>query len=152
MAVKQKSEFRITDYPMYHMAAIQHRNFGNLTHALRPHDVSPVEWRVLAILNERDGHNIAYLAEIASVERSNMSRIVEAMERDGLVARRMQAGDKRQRLVCLTEHGQNKFNEILPVVMERYAKNFDGLSKKDIETLMRLLRRIHDNVHRGPGG
>jgi DNA-binding MarR family transcriptional regulator len=150
--MKRPKNFRITDYPMYYMATIRHRNSANLANVLRPHGVTPAGWRVLAILQERDGHNIGYLAEISAVERSNMSRIVDSMEKAGLVKRAAQKGDKRQRLVYLTAAGRRKFDTILPLVLERYAKNFEGLSDRDMQTLMTFLRRIKDNVFHSPIG
>ena len=144
------SGFRIADYPMYLMATVRQRNFVNMSHALRRYGVTPQIWRVLAILDERDGHNIAYLSEMAVVERSNMSRIVDNMERSGLVRRGHPEADKRHRLVFLTEAGQAKFDEILPAALGQYRKGLEGFSASEVETLMRLLRRLKDNVYRSP--
>lgn len=140
--------FRITDFPMYLMATIRHRNSVNLSADLSPHGITPVMWRVLALLQEGEGYNIARLADFAGVERSNMSRIVAAMEEKGLLTRKAPAADKRQRPVFLTAKGRRKYAAVQPVVAARYARNFDGMSEKDMQNLMDLLRRVRDNVHR----
>lgn len=145
-----ETAFRLSDWPMPVMAAIRYQNITNLSHVLRPFGLSPQGWRVLANLAASDGNNIGYLAAVTMVERSNLSRLVEAMERDGLVRRVNQGADKRQRLVYLTDAGRKRYEETLPAIQGLFAHTYDGISAKEMADLMRILRRIRDNACRWP--
>ena len=54
-------------------------------------------WRVLAALRERDGCRMGDLSETTSIEVSTLTRLVDGMERKGLVARRRGDVDARAR-------------------------------------------------------
>src|SRR5262245_52791873 len=104
--------YHIVEFPLHFMAAVQRRNQQNMATALRPMGVDPQEWRILATLRERDRQSISELAEIAVLERTRASRIVDSMVERGLVQRFVDNGDRRYALVGLTPAGREKYQEI----------------------------------------
>ena len=64
--------FSVTDFPTYYIYTIQSGNFAALNHALRPFGISVMFWRVLAVLQESDGHNIGYLSGKLAIDRSKL--------------------------------------------------------------------------------
>ena len=140
--------YRATDYPLHYLASIQRRNFENMSRALRPHGVTPQEWRFLAVLSERDGQGVSELAEMSVVERTRTSRIVDAMEKRGLVRKRVYGADRRMTIIELTAAGRAKFREVLPVVRKVHGYLMHGLSQSEFDALMKTLRKMKDNAFR----
>jgi len=70
---------------------------ASFSEEVRPLGATLQMWRVLAALRERDGRRMGDLSETTSIEVSTLTRLVDAMEQKGLVARRRDAGDGRPR-------------------------------------------------------
>ncbi|MYF06496.1 MAG: winged helix-turn-helix transcriptional regulator [Rhodospirillaceae bacterium] len=138
--------FSVTDFPTYYIYTIQSGNLAALNHALRPFGIPVMFWRVLAVLQESDGHNISYLSGKLAIDRSNLSRIVDQMARDGLVERRTPAHDRRNVLVCITAAGRRKVAEAFPAVLRIVESTLDGFSAQERRTLLALLKRMRNNV------
>ena len=142
----QADAFRMRDYPFAHLLAVHRPHFNNMSRALRRHDVTPQMWRVLAGLTAEDGQSVGDLARVTATERSNLSRILDAMEGSNLIRRLSLERDKRFAQVFLTDAGRAKHTEILPTVREQYDFALRGLTRQDIDTLVALLRRIKENL------
>lgn len=64
------------------------------------------EWRVLACLSDRDGQAVTELARLAQMEQSRLTRIIERMDKRGLVTRQRCEVDRRRVYVFLTDAGR----------------------------------------------
>lgn len=135
-------------YPTTLIRAIYVRNYTSLKEILRPFAITPVQWRVLANLQEFDGQNVNALAERSYTDRTNLSRAVATLESDGLVKRRRESRDQPNVLIFLTAAGQIKFNKAAPVVLKYIDFVLNGLSQNEIETLMDLLNKVKENSFR----
>lgn len=142
--------FRFGEYPLYYIGQIQRQNFSNLSEALRPFSLIPLEWRALAQLQERDGISISELAGIIISERSALSRVVGAMEKKGFLRRAPDGEDQRVTLVYITELGLELFKQLLPIVRKHLAWTLGGFSEKEKADLMSLLVKLQSNVLRSP--
>lgn len=128
--------------------AIWVRNFACIKETLRQFDLTPVQWRVLANLQEFNGQNVYSLAERSYTNRANLSRDVAILEKLGLVERKRESRDQRNVLVTLTYAGKIKFDQVRPAVEQETNFILEGLSSPEIETLMRLLVKIKHNSYR----
>jgi len=64
------------------------------------------EWRVLAILIDRDGAMITRLADMALIEQSRLTRIIDQMDNRGLVRRKSDSSDGRRVRIFLSAKGK----------------------------------------------
>ena len=128
--------------------AIWVRNFSCIKETLRQFDLTPVQWRVLANLQEFDGQNVYSLAERSYTNRANLSRDVAVLERLGLVERNRESRDQRNVLVTLTKAGKIKFDQVRPAVEQETNFILEGLSSAEIKTLMELLVKVKHNSYR----
>ncbi len=140
--------YRLSDFPLHYMATIKRKNLQYMTMALRPFDVNPQEWRILASLRERDRQAVSELADIAVLERTRASRIVDSLVERGLVLRSADNGDKRFALVGLTDAGRARYEKIVPVVRRIHGHLISGISDQDFSTLMLCLRKMKENAFR----
>lgn len=68
--------------------------------------VPVAEWRVLACLSDKDGQTVTELARLAQMEQSRLTRVVERMDKRGLVLRERSVADRRNVFVHLTPEGR----------------------------------------------
>ena len=113
---------------------------------VRPLGATLQMWRVLAALREQDGRRMGDLSATTSIEVSTLTRLVDNMEKKGLVARRRDAGDARVVLLHVTRAGRRLAQRILPIA-ERYERvAFTGFNAGEAETLKAALRRLYANM------
>jgi MarR family transcriptional regulator, organic hydroperoxide resistance regulator len=138
--------YRIGDYPMHYLAAIQRQNQLNLGHALRAVGISVPMWRALAALHDKDGQTIGQIAEMTVLDRSSLGRLLEEMAAQGLVERESPPDDRRAVLIRLSAAGRRRFEAAEPIVLGHYRRLLHGISEREFRTLMRLLRRLKANT------
>jgi DNA-binding MarR family transcriptional regulator len=113
---------------------------------VRPLGATLQTWRVLAALHERDGRRMGDLSETTSIEVSTLTRLVDNMEKKGLVARRRDAADARAVTLHAAPAGRRMTRIILPIA-ERYEKvALRGFSEAEAAVLKTALRRLFDNM------
>ena len=148
MATKDSTLYISEEKVTTQIRAIWVRNFSCIKETLRQFDLTPVQWRVLANLQEFDGQNVYSLAERSYTNRANLSRDVAALEKIGLVERNRESRDQRNVLVTLTKAGRIKFDHVRPAVEQETNFILEGLSPLEIETLMQLLIKVKHNSYR----
>ena len=99
---------------------------------------------VLVQLAEADGHlRMSELAELVVLSRSGVTRLVDRMERDGLVERRACPSDRRGTEAVLTNKGMKTLEDSWPVhargVAEHFAKH---LNPEEVSVLTEALSRM----------
>ncbi|MBS0526199.1 MAG: MarR family transcriptional regulator [Proteobacteria bacterium] len=103
-------------------------------------------WRVLAALREQDGRRMGDLSKTTSIEVSTLTRLVDNMEKDGLVVRRRDSGDARAISLYVTRSGRRLTQRIVPVAERYQAVALKGFTVGEVAVLKRALRRLYDNM------
>lgn len=111
------------------------------------HDITPGRFTVLMLLYDKmEGKPLpqtpADLAERAGVTRATITGLVDALERDGLVTREPDSGDRRMMLVHLTPKGREMLERVLPGHFRHMAELMEPLSHQERKTLVRLLNKV----------
>jgi len=96
----------VESYLLYLLAAASDKASAEFHAKVRGCGLRVIEWRVLAILIDRDGAMITRLAEYALIEQSRLTRIVAQMDERGFVSRKSDADDGRRVRVFLTGKGR----------------------------------------------
>ena len=73
---------------------------------------------------------------------SNLTTVIDNLERDGLVRRERDAGDRRVIYVHLTEAGSSKLEAVLPGHVAALVEEFSVLSANELETLGKLCKKL----------
>jgi DNA-binding MarR family transcriptional regulator len=97
----------------------------------------------LAYLGEAASHE---LCEAAALHPMNVSRAVARLRKQGRIAERPDAGNRRRKLLTLTEEGQRLYRAMAPEIDEAAARLFDGLDPAMLDTLSTLIDRLTGNV------
>lgn len=82
------------------------------------------------------------LAKMTGVTRGTMTQFIDAIEKDGFVTRVEDPFDRRRMLVKLTELGEAKIKDILPLYVERMVEYTKVLSDDEKRVSVGLLEKI----------
>ena len=113
---------------------------------VRPLGATLQMWRVLAALREQDGRRMGDLSATTSIEVSTLTRLVDTIEKKGLVARRRDAGDARVVLLHVTGAGRRLAQRILPIAERYEGVALAGFNVAEAEILKAALRRLYANM------
>ncbi|WP_041652321.1 MarR family winged helix-turn-helix transcriptional regulator [Achromobacter xylosoxidans] len=105
-AAAHKARF-VDGYLAYLLAQASQRISAEFHLQVNSAGLSVTEWRVLASLQGSPGETIGMLAVLAITKQPTLSKVVQRMEAEGLVARTGVRADRRQTRVCITAKGSN---------------------------------------------
>lgn len=137
---------RLDDYVPYLLNRAGARIAQAFADEMRGFGTTLQAWRVLAALRDRDDQRVSELAEHTSIEISTLSRVLDGLQKQGLIARRRAPDDGRVVTLHVTAAGRRLTERILPIA-ERYERiAIAGLSAAETATLKRLLRQLYTNI------
>ena len=121
---------------------------GALHRAFRDggHDITPEHWAVLNCLWDDEGMSQTQIAERIVKDKTNLTRMLDVMERKGLVTRRPHEGDRRAYRIFLTDRARAIKPELIALAEAVSAQAVAGLSRDDQQTVLRLMGAISDNL------
>lgn len=100
-------------------------------------------WQVLfAIAFAEQPVTMSELCRRNRVTWPTMVRVIQSMERDGLLRREDHPEDKRSRYIYLTDEGERIMRQIQPVLDQERALVLAGLSDAELEQVRALLHRV----------
>lgn len=132
------------------MAHADYKYHEDMDRVLHKHGVSKPIYRVMTVLRERQPASIGAIAEAALTKRSTVSRIIDRMIEQGLVTAEPNPEDNRITEVMLTNAGQQTLRKLTPIVGRQFARAMQGLSDRELTTLLRTLHKISQNLSRLP--
>jgi len=105
--------------------------------------LTSARWQILgAIIAAERAQPVAWLARDLGAARQNVQRIVNDLERDGLVTFETNPHHRRAQLVVLTDKGRQAFDAAMRLQLPWVNGLADGLSVKDIETTSRVMSTL----------
>ncbi len=100
------------------------------------------QFLTLAALNQLGSASVSTLAERLDIERTAMGKMVEFLQRDGLVTIKASPTDGRSRLIELTEKGSRLHKKAAPL-WEEAQRKFNQLNgAKRVDELRRELAAL----------
>ncbi len=119
---------------------------ARLQSRLKAMKINPSRWRVLSVLKAYGTLSVSEIVDSTLMEQPTVSRVVAQLEGEGRVTRRPSPEDSRVTEVTLTASGEEAFEAIIPAALRHQEQALHGLSKRDIDTLIRILRKIEHNI------
>lgn len=101
----------------------------------------------LRMLSRQDGIAQNNLAFITNRNKASLTRLIDTMEKKELVSRSHSSNDKRVKQVFITEKGKNVIESAVPALLEVMKDVQTGLSEKEINTTIKVLKKIRKNIN-----
>lgn len=117
-----------------------------LRERVEPFGVSQGMWYFLRLLWQEDGLTQGELGRSIGLMEPTAFTALSRMERRGLVTRVAHPTDRRKVNVFLTAHGNALRHQMLPLAHDINAEGLRGLTKTEIVSLLRVLKRIERNL------
>jgi DNA-binding MarR family transcriptional regulator len=115
-------------------------------------DLSSSQFNVLNLLHlNPDGLSQTDLSRQLIMHRSNLTGLVDRLEKRGLVARREVAADRRAYSVVLTAAGTRLLRDILPRYYDEAARVWDRLPARRAAELIADLQQVARNAQHVAG-
>lgn len=136
----------LSQYAPYLINRIARRYNQSLQDAISAQGLTIPKMRVLAALAAMGKLTVNELTVVAVAEQSTMSRTLDQMERDGLIARHISETDSRVRVVMLTPSGLAAYRHVWPRMKEAEDALFTGFSPAERDGFRTTLSRILQNI------
>lgn len=105
-------------------------------------DLTKPQYSVLEVVAAEPGIEQSAAGVAAGSDRSTLAAMLMRLEDRGLLRRRVDPGDRRRRLLYLTEHGREAVEDASPVVHEVDDALLAPLTRKEREQLSALLMKL----------
>lgn len=113
-----------------------------LDRRLRPLGYSRSRWMVLLHVSRTDGINHRELAERLGIEAPTLVRLIDRMEAEALLQRRIGETDRRVKHLHLSAAGKKEVARVWANAAEVREEILSGLSQKEISATLNVLQKI----------
>ena len=112
---------------------------AQLDEVLRPASITPLQYTALTVLERRSDLSTAALARNAFVTDQSAADMVGSLEDRGLIQRVPDPGDRRRRVLRLTDAGQALLHELRDDVAGVQERMLLPLTRREAEDLRRYV-------------
>ena len=111
-----------------------------------PHGVTTGMWYFLRALWTEDGLTQRELSRRVGTMEPTTLVALRSMERDGLIRRVRNGGDRRKVNIYLTPKGRALEKDLLPLAIEVVDQAVSGFSASEVRALLDMLKRVQANL------
>ncbi len=108
--------------------------------------ITPEQHFILSILSENKELYQRQICEIAYKDRPNITRLINILEKKGLVKRVSDVNKRKVYKVIITEEGLNVHNEIKKYMIALRDNAVKNIKTEDMETCLKVLLQMIDNL------
>jgi MarR family transcriptional regulator, organic hydroperoxide resistance regulator len=112
-------------------------------------NTSAEQWGVLNVIKSFPGLTQKELAAKLYKDKTNLTRMIDVLERDGYLMRKGEAKDRRIFRIFITGSGEELINKIIPIAESVNRESSIRLSKEELCQLKLLLNKIQDSALKG---
>jgi DNA-binding MarR family transcriptional regulator len=113
---------------------------------LAPLGISHAQWIVVMLLGDGAASTAAELCKILIYDPGAMTRLLDRLEKKGVLRRVRTRGDRRTVRLELTAAGNKLYPRILETLVQIFNRLLRGFSKAEVRLLQRLLQRVVANA------
>lgn len=113
--------------------------FKEISRKLASVEISPAQLSVLIVIDANPGVNQLTVAQVLSIERAGLGRLVDNLEKRGLVTREASSINRRYYVLYLTDAGAALLRRIRPIVAEHEKDLASKIGSRAFAQLQRTL-------------
>lgn len=113
---------------------------------LKPFDITPEQWSVLNQIAISEGLNQKEVAARLDKDQPTTTRILDLLEKKGLIYREVSPHDRRAFLLHITESGQALLASTMPLEQECGRLISEGINSHEMELFKDILSRMNANL------
>ncbi len=109
---------------------------------LKGYGLTMAQFGVLEALYHLGEMKVGDLIEKTLNTNGNMTVVLKNLERDGMVTRKCDEGDRRASIIAVTPEGAALVEKIFPAHLENLEKRYAPLSGGEMDQLAHLLKKL----------
>lgn len=109
-------------------------------------DLTPEQFLLIDQLWKEDAVSQQRLADILMKDKNSITKLVDAMEKKGLVERIPDGNDRRLNLISLTCEAAAMEKNVSEVAIDAVNEIVRGISDEDLVTFVKVLNKMSDNM------
>ncbi|MBL4838831.1 MAG: MarR family transcriptional regulator [Kordiimonadaceae bacterium] len=145
-----QDNFVLDEYPLYNLNRTSSTYVDEMNSALKQIGMNQAQWRVLGILGDKNPSTVTDIARRSVLKMSTLTRMLDRMNDEKLITRKLWEKDKRIVHVHITKTGREYLAKAVQVGARIYERAFDGISQEDALHLMETLIKMRENLNRSP--
>lgn len=110
------------------------------------YDITIEQWTILNVLWKNEGLIQTEIAQKTFKDKTNLTRILDKMERDNLIVRNKNPKNRREYKITLTENGANIFRQLIPIAQNNNEILLQTLSSEERSLVVNAVKKIIDNL------
>ena len=141
--------FDLEGHSFFWMTQVMACRDRQLAQELKDEGLRVPEWRALASLHAKKSLSMSELSDLASIDRSTLTRTMDRMQKSGWVTRLSDSDDMRVTRLALTASGQRLFARVWPIVKRLNIAACAGLPESALGMLRWTLEHMRQNLDAG---
>jgi len=130
--------------PGHHIRRLQQIAVAVFLQETESSGLTPVQYAVLQGAANAPGVDQCTLAGAIGLDTSTMATVIDRLEARGLMQRSASQGDRRVRLLTLTDAGRSELVAVLPAMQRAQERILQPLTPAERAAFMRMLRTLVD--------
>lgn len=110
--------------------------------------ITPEQWTVLAFLWQKDGVTQQMLCDSTFKDKPSMTRLIDNLEKQSLVYRKVSKSDRRSNFIYLTDFGKSIEENATKAVDETMTAALDGIDDEGMTRLRNVLALVFGNLEK----
>jgi MarR family transcriptional regulator for hemolysin len=135
-------DYRLRNRLGYRLSRLSRIMQAKLEHELAPHGMNRLKWCALSGVGLEGQASPSDLATHIGITRPATSRLLKAMEKEGLIARALTPQDGRAREIQVTDLGRSKLAVCWPLVNRNNSHFVSKLATDDLAGLFQALDQL----------
>src|SRR5690554_5722768 len=104
------------------------------------------QWSVMAILWKTDGCTQQDLADATYRDRPGITRLLDNLQKEGLIERKAHETDRRTNRIFLTPAGEKLEDSVINALNRTVEKATQSISAEQLENLRITFNQINENI------
>ena len=104
------------------------------------------QWRVISTLARQAGITQKEIADRVGIEGSTLVPIIDKMEKDGFVKRKLDSEDRRINRIYLTTKAGDLWNSMIECALKIRKLSTKEISDEQVKTTLDVLKKISKNL------
>jgi len=146
-----KENFRET--ALYALACAYSHIEKEISDHLRPFNLTPAKFNAMMVIKhigKEEGLSQIDIGRRLIVTASNMTRLVDRMEKEGYIARLTRKGDRRVNLVRISKKGSDLLDKVWPGYYQKITSMANQLNKDELIKISDLLLKLSSSLEGAP--
>ena len=122
------------------------RKFSQREMSKRGFDISGEQWIILKRAHEEPGISQKEIAKSTYKDPASVTRMLDLLEKRGLLERQDHGNDRRSYSIYLTNDGLAFVKNILPLAEEMRDFGLRDVSESEKQTFIKVLNKIYNNL------